>query len=432
MLTGKTILLRSTLGWSLAAILSVPGSFFLHIPGFSNMIAAQITVGITGLAGGLSYASLFRSMGGKISRKQAFYLAAVWALSLMLGVTMTFLVSGPPPKMMVLTFYSFTAWGALGGFVTARILHKLFAAAAKCELPPSLTIWSVSLGVAVTAADASSEYLRAFLPAWLAWVLAYEAMALLIGFGGGIAVIQLFRTQRKPKGSSRKYLPGITAEADQGERITVLVLLCLPFYLNDFADINVSNWRIWLSIDYTAVKLFPLLMIGWLLRAGKMKPAEFGLTPTPAITFWTVFLIGTIAGLFLEQNGYAIIAGLPGNSPLGGMPKITSPFWSWFDLTAGLLLVGISEEVVFRGYLCTFLSRYTRRASIIIGIAALAFGLIHWSGGLHKVMVTAVVGAFFMALYLKTRSIFPFILSHFTINFISFSGIVPQSIFRCF
>jgi len=37
-----------------------------------------------------------------------------------------------------------------------------------------------------------------------------------------------------------------------------------------------------------------------------------------------------------------------------------------------------------------------------------------------------------MTLYLRTRSLPPLILSHFTINFIAFADIVPKSIFAFF
>ena len=60
--------------------------------------------------------------------------------------------------------------------------------------------------------------------------------------------------------------------------ILVLVLLASPFYLNDFANIYVKDWRWWLFIDYAGLKLFPFLVVLWLIDKEKMKVAEFGLT----------------------------------------------------------------------------------------------------------------------------------------------------------
>ena len=41
------------------------------------------------------------------------------------------------------------------------------------------------------------------------------------------------------------------------------------------------------------------------------------------------------------------------------MPAIADPAWDWLDLTFDLVLVEIFEELVFRGYMYTFLQRYT-------------------------------------------------------------------------
>lgn len=209
-----------------------------------------------------------------------------------------------------------------------------------------------------------------------------------------------------------------------------MILLSAPFYLNDFSNIYVKDWRWWILIDYTTVKLFPLLVIFWLIRNKKMRPSEFGLTPQPVISFLTAFLIGTLAGTLINQNGYLILNNFPSYPPLGSMPKIESPLLFFIDLTLGLLMVGIFEEIVFRGYMHTFLSRYTHTPLIIIVISAFAFGFIHWSGGLHKVLVTSAAGALFMVLYLRTRSLPAIILAHFAVNFIDFSNIIPKYIFK--
>lgn len=215
-----------------------------------------------------------------------------------------------------------------------------------------------------------------------------------------------------------------------GLHILVLVLLVSPFYLNDFASIFIKDWRLWLFIDYVGVKLFPFVVTLWLIRSKKMRPAEFGLTTQSVPSFLVVFLIVALFGTVIDQNGYQLIAKLPGYSYLGGMPVIRSLAWNWIDLTLGLLLVGVVEELVFRGYMHTFLSRFTESSSAIVAISSVAFGLIHWSLGLHAVLITSIIGALFMIAYLRTRALPPIMLAHFAINFIDFAGVVPKSIFK--
>ncbi len=211
--------------------------------------------------------------------------------------------------------------------------------------------------------------------------------------------------------------------------ILALVLLASPFYLNDFANMYVKNWRWWLFIDYVGVKLFPFLVVLWLIQSKKMRVSEFGLTTQTIPSFLVVFLVVALVGTIIDQNGYQIVAKLPGYSPLGGMPAITNPVWNWIDLTFGLFMVGIFEELIFRGYMHTFISRYTKSSFAIVVISAVAFGLIHWSLGLHDILITSTIGAVFMVAFLRMRSLPAIMLAHFAVNFIDFAGIIPKSIF---
>jgi hypothetical protein len=137
-------------------------------------------------------------------------------------------------------------------------------------------------------------------------------------------------------------------------------------------------------------------------------------------------LIGTL----IDQNGYDLIKKLPGYTALGDMPVINNQAWNWIDLTLGLFLVGVLEELVFRGYMYSFLARYTHKPSVIVTFSALAFGLIHWSQGLYAILITSLIGAVFMIAYMKTRALPPIMLAHFMINFIDFAGVLPKSIFK--
>jgi membrane protease YdiL (CAAX protease family) len=161
-----------------------------------------------------------------------------------------------------------------------------------------------------------------------------------------------------------------------------------------------------------------------------MRATEFGLKTQSTLSALVVFLIVALVGTVIDQNGYQLIAKLPGYQSLGGMPAITSPVWNWIDLTFGLFVVGICEELIFRGFLHTFINRYTENSCAIVVISSVAFGLIHWSLGLHAVLITSTIGAVLMVAYLRTRSLPAIMLAHFAINFIDFAGVIPKSIFK--
>ncbi len=212
--------------------------------------------------------------------------------------------------------------------------------------------------------------------------------------------------------------------------LAVFAVLAAPFYLNDFASIYVADWRWWLAIDYVAVKLFPLALIAWLIASRRMTLADFGLVSQPAAAFLATLLFAGLIGTLIDQNAYALLAGLPGYVALGGMPEIRSDAWNRFDLGVGLLFVGFIEELVFRAYAYTVIRRHTASPAAIIGISAAAFGLIHWSQGSNSVLVTAAIGAVFMAFYLRTRSVVALALAHFAVNFIDFAGVIPKAVFK--
>ena len=215
-----------------------------------------------------------------------------------------------------------------------------------------------------------------------------------------------------------------------GLYVLALFLLASPFYLNDFANIYVKDWRWWLCIDYAGVKLFPFLVVLWLIRGRNIPASEFGLARQSTPSFLAAFLVLALVGTLMDQNLYKLIEKLPGYPALAGMPDIASPAWNWIDLTLGLAAVGVFEELVFRGYMHTFLSRYTRSRTAIVLISSVAFGLIHWSAGLHVVLVASGIGAVLMIAYMATKSLPAIMLAHFAVNFIDYAGVIPKSWFK--
>jgi uncharacterized protein len=206
--------------------------------------------------------------------------------------------------------------------------------------------------------------------------------------------------------------------------------LVLPFYINDFSSIFIQDWRWWLGIDYVLVKLVPLAGAAWLIRTGQFSCQELGCKPQRVGLFiaWTLGL--TLVCTLIDQNAYTLTTNLPGYAPLGAMPAITSPLWDWIDLTLGLALVALCEELVFRGYLHAIFRQMAMPPVVIIVMSSTAFGLAHWCLGLPAVLITGLIGAVLMTAYMRTGSLYAMVLAHFLINFIDFSGVIPKSIFH--
>src|SRR5213594_2484630 len=114
--------------------------------------------------------------------------------------------------------------------------------------------------------------------------------------------------------------------------LTILSVLTLPFLLNDFSNIFVTDYRLWLAIDYISVKALPLVFIALLLGARKISWADLGVKPirVGSFTIWTIVV--TSLGTVLDQYGSRFFVALLPDTRLGGMPPITNRLVYQVDL----------------------------------------------------------------------------------------------------
>jgi uncharacterized protein len=80
------------------------------------------------------------------------------------------------------------------------------------------------------------------------------------------------------------------------------------------------------------------------------------------------------------------------------------------------MTVGFSEEVVYRGYLQTQLTAFTRRASVAIALQGLLFGMAHGDQGLAVALRFSIYGFMLGALARWRRSLWPGIACHVGID----------------
>ncbi|BBU31980.1 CAAX amino protease (plasmid) [Burkholderia sp. THE68] len=95
------------------------------------------------------------------------------------------------------------------------------------------------------------------------------------------------------------------------------------------------------------------------------------------------------------------------------------PSSTWLFMLNNLLLVTLTEEALFRGYLQGGLSRLLKRFAhadmIALFIAAVIFGLAHFPGGWHWIVLTSVAGTGYGLAY-RFGGLPAAILAHFGLN----------------
>lgn len=93
--------------------------------------------------------------------------------------------------------------------------------------------------------------------------------------------------------------------------------------------------------------------------------------------------------------------------------------WNYVSLTAG-----ITEEIIYRGFLIFSLSYLFPDFSIwlVLIFSSLLFGLAHTYQGFAGVIRTTIVGILFAGLYIGLGSILPIIILHFLIDYVAKLG----------
>lgn len=196
-------------------------------------------------------------------------------------------------------------------------------------------------------------------------------------------------------------------------------LVVLPFFLNDIGFILATTAPEWLGADY-ASKLAALGLI-LVVPALRRLARAWGDTATP---LWLLALAAVAsAGLIVAAfRGFedAINAFWP-ESILYRFPRIESDGLRIFDLTAGLALTAVVEELVFRRLFADVLGPLFRSEWAMVAASALLFGAIHWSAGIGSVVCAALAGVVLMVLMRRSGSLWPPVVAHYLTNLILFT-----------
>ena len=99
-------------------------------------------------------------------------------------------------------------------------------------------------------------------------------------------------------------------------------------------------------------------------------------------------------------------------------PKWTPIFWIWAPVN--LFFVCLSEEAFFRGFiqreLTSSLQGMRYGSGVAIAVSSLLFGLAHFAGGTHYIVLATAAGLGYGIVYHRAQSIEMPMLAHFTLN----------------
>ena len=194
----------------------------------------------------------------------------------------------------------------------------------------------------------------------------------------------------------------------------LLALVAAPFFLNDFAFMAIETPLEWLAADYGSKILALAILFAVLpLRravAGTLAPPRASAEAAVLAVACAAFIVG--ADWLLRVPVDIEIAALK----LFQYPKLDSPVLYWTDLTFGLVLTAVSEELVFRGAFARLMAPAFSGAAAMTVASAVFFALIHWSHGTTAMAVAFIAGLLLMALYRRAGSLLPPMAAHYLVN----------------
>lgn len=206
-------------------------------------------------------------------------------------------------------------------------------------------------------------------------------------------------------------------------RLAFLAALALaPAYLNDFLYMRAETIGEWLAADYGSKVLVLVLILAFpdTRRAldGCWDAAALGRQDWRHLLAWTIAVTGLIVTAFLYLK--PPLDALAPAAKLFVYPEINDPAVRVFDLTAGLVLTAVAEELAFRALMRRALERFSGNTAVIVLTSASAFAAIHWSNGLGSLAVSFIAGGLLMVLYIRNGSLVPAVVAHYAADLILF------------
>jgi len=162
-----------------------------------------------------------------------------------------------------------------------------------------------------------------------------------------------------------------------------------------------------------------VLVVAAILALGSIPPDRLGLVKPAGdilqMEILVIFLASMgVSGLFFRRRGDRVIGRM---LKMAGaiLPVATQERWMFAAISVG---AGVSEELVFRGFLLYYLNRHIPGLEnwALITMSGVVFGFAHLYQGWHGVLLTGCLGCAFAFFYTFTGSLLAPILIHAAVD----------------
>jgi membrane protease YdiL (CAAX protease family) len=203
--------------------------------------------------------------------------------------------------------------------------------------------------------------------------------------------------------------------AQSGGAAAVLVAVTVGF-VGQLIRLQQTDPLAWLAADYLMrIVCLAILAVPPMLRK-QVYAHEWRDVHFLEMVFWALTVALT---LWVTEGIWPLLAALIpaprlGNYPeLRGLPRL-------FDLTFGLALVAIEEELLWRRAMRIALVRLGDGGRMVL-VSAVLFGAYHWWRGGPTILGAAVFGGLAMQFYRRTGVLWPMVVLHYCMDLAIFA-----------
>jgi membrane protease YdiL (CAAX protease family) len=196
----------------------------------------------------------------------------------------------------------------------------------------------------------------------------------------------------------------------------VFIFVLLIGYINDlFFYCFQDNYYFFIGTDYS-FRIIQLASVYYLYKKGFLLKQDFNCGWLPRLS--SVFVIGVSISLllihFISKDFFNIYFA---KYYLFSFPAYPTKIAKTIDLSVGLLLVALSEEIIFRGLLINVLLRFKRITNLHAGcISLVLFALIHYGSGVTNILTAFIWAIIPTMIAIRMRRINELIIIHWLTN----------------
>ncbi|MBI3515587.1 MAG: CPBP family intramembrane metalloprotease [Proteobacteria bacterium] len=198
-----------------------------------------------------------------------------------------------------------------------------------------------------------------------------------------------------------------------------LVAAFVPMVGSQLLRLSQSDPVLWVACDYGG-RLGALAVLA-LIPAARAVAFRGGPRTVGAgeVAGWLAGFLA-VALLMFVDDAVGITAPLDQATRLARYPKLTG--WLYLvDLTAGIALLAVHEEIVFRRCARAVFRPLVGDGAAMVVATALLFAAYHWWSGLGNIAIAGLWGVLAMACYRRCGVLWPVVLAHYLTDAILFA-----------